>query len=162
MAGVSKKIAQVLYIRQCQFSLYLSNILRKGNEVVDCQLNVQRQQWAGQHIQLHFSHDECSSVTKAPEIHHCILSLTTHNSGISHMHKKNNWLLLFCLTKIYIKKPTRTHELFSYFTEIVLCRRNTMESPHSKWGLRDSTVCCVHSTSYYRAPGLQLVKSSWL
>jgi hypothetical protein len=27
-----------------------------------------------------------------------------------------------------------------------------MESPHSKWGLCDSTVYCVHSTLYCMAP----------
>ena len=59
----------------------------------------------------------------------------------------------FCSASPRYKKLIRTsHELFSYFTEIVLSRRNTMESPHSKWGLCDSTVYCVHSTLYFMAP----------
>jgi hypothetical protein len=118
---------------------------------VDCQLNIQEQKWAGKHIQLHFSHDGCSVLQKL--LKYSIVSYLSPPTILeSHTCTKNNWLLLFCLTKIQKKLIRTSHELFSYFTEIVLSRWNTMDSPHSKWGLRDSTVYCVHSTLYCMAP----------
>ena len=68
-------------------------------EFVNCQLNIQEQEWAGKHIQLHFSHDECSVLQKL--LKYSIVSYLSPPTILeSHTCTKNNWLLLFCLTKI--------------------------------------------------------------
>jgi hypothetical protein len=66
-------------------------------------------------------------------IQHCILSLTTHNSRISHMHKK--YLTASVLPHQDIKK-----ELFSYFTETVLSSGNCMDPhiPNGAWVILQS------------------------
>ena len=103
-----------------------------------CELSIEytRTRVSRQTIQLHFSHDGCSVLQKL--LKYSIVSYLSPPTNLeSHTCTKNNWLLLFYLTKIKKKLIRTSHELFSYFTEIVLSRRNTMESPRSKWGLCD-------------------------
>jgi hypothetical protein len=138
MTNVSTKLLRYC-IRDCYFSLDLSNILRmySKSELANT-------------FSFIFSHDECSRVTEVPEIHTALYPISHHPqlSNFTYAQKISD---CFCSAPPRYKK--RTFQLFH--------RNSTIQwklygSPHSKWGLGDSTVSVytVHCTAW-----LQSVKS---
>jgi hypothetical protein len=109
---------------------------------VDCQLNVQQER-AGQHIQLHFSHDECSRVIEVPEILTALYPISHHPQLWNFTYAQKKYLTASVLPHqdIYKKRLTRTsHELFSYFTETVLSSGYCMDPhiPNGAWVILQS------------------------
>lgn len=139
MTNVSKKLLRYC-IRDCYFSLDLSDILRMGN-LWTVSWTYSKSELANTFSYIFHMMNVLVLQKFLKYIQHCILSLTTHNSGISHMHKKIFDCFCSAPPRYKKKRLTRTsHELFSYFTETVLSSGNCMDPhiPNGAWVILQS------------------------